>query len=325
MKSKIKANSQNVANPFIYSDTNKRYHTYDYYLKQRFGSKCAKIPIDAHMTCPNIDGSKGFGGCIYCSGGGVGASANCCMDIEEQYKRGVELLADKWHTDKYIPYLQYHTNTYSPLPVLKELYEKLLKLPGAVGLNIATRADCLPDRTVDYLADIAERTVLTVELGLQSIHDSTAKLINRGHTYEEFLDGYERLRHASDKINIAIHLIDGLPGEDPDMMLATAKAVGCLKPDMVKIHSLYVNKGTRLFDMYDAGEFTPIKKEEYIDILVRQLEVLPPETVIGRITGDGERGIAVAPDWAFRKVDILNGVDKKMFAENTWQGRLYGK
>ena len=204
-------------NPFKNSDTNKRYYTYDYYLRRTFGGKCAKVPLDAGFSCPNIDGRCALGGCIYCSDRGSGDfAASAALPISEQFRITREKLGSKWSTERCIPYFQAHTNTYAPLEILKEKYEEALAQNGVVGLNIATRADCLPDDVVEYLAEIAERTVLTVELGLQSVHDETAKLINRGHTFEKFLEGYEKLRNASDKINICVHIILGLPGEDEE-------------------------------------------------------------------------------------------------------------
>ena len=242
--------TQRETNPFKYSDTNKRYYTYDYYLRQTFGGKCAKIPLDAGFTCPNIDGRCACGGCIYCSDRGSGDfAASAALPIAEQFRITSEKLGSKWSTERCIPYFQAHTNTYAPLKILKEKYEEALSQRGVVGMNIATRADCLPDDVVNYLAEIAERTVLTVELGLQSAHDETARLINRGHTFEEFIKGYEKLRSASDKINICVHIILGLPGEDEEMMLETVRHVAALKPHQVKLHLLHVIKGTPMATM----------------------------------------------------------------------------
>ena len=241
----MKKATQRTQNPYKYTDSNKRYYTYDYYLRRTFGSKCAKIPIDAGFTCPNIDGKCAIGGCIYCSGRGSGDFAeSSVLPIAEQYSIVREKLSKKWSTGKCIAYFQAHTNTYAPLPVLKQKFEQALGLDGVVGLNIATRADCLEENICEYLAELAERTVLTVELGLQSAHDSTAALINRGHTYEEFVRGFERLRHASPKINICIHIIHGLPYENDDMMLRTVDRVAELHPEQVKIHLLHVIANT---------------------------------------------------------------------------------
>ena len=311
-------------NPFKNSDTNKRYYTYDYYLRRIFGGKCAKIPLDAGFTCPNIDGRCGYGGCIYCSDRGSGDfAASAALPIAEQLRVTREKLGAKWSTERCIPYFQAHTNTYAPLEILKEKYEEALSGEGVVGMNIATRADCLPDDVVEYLSEIAERTVLTVELGLQSAHDETARLINRGHTFEEFIKGYEKLRSASDKINICVHIILGLPGEDEEMMLETVRRVAALKPHQVKLHLLHVIKGTPMANMYERGDYVPLEKEEYVDLVCKSLELLPPETVIGRLTGDGMADDLLAPEWSRKKVSVINDIDKMLFALNTWQGAKF--
>lgn len=316
--------TQASVNPFPNSDTNKRYYTYDYYLKQTFGGKCAKIPLDAGFTCPNIDGRCGVGGCIYCSARGSGDfAADAALSIREQYELTRRALASKWRTERCIPYFQAHTNTYAPTAVLREKFEEALALPGVVGMNIATRADCLEEETVVYLAELAERTVLTVELGLQSVHDRTAALINRGHTFREFLSGYERLRQASDKIGICVHLIFGLPGESDEDMLESVRLVAALAPDQVKLHLLHVLRSSRLGRIYEAGGYEPLERERYISLVVRALELLPPDTVIARLTGDGMGEDLLAPEWSRKKVSVINDIDKKMFEENTYQGRLF--
>lgn len=317
----MKQTTQVRNNPFPYSDTNKRYYTYDYYLKQTFGGKCAKIPLDAGLTCPNIDGRCGTGGCIYCSGRGSGDFAqSSSLSLEEQYRRTREQLSSKWSVERCIPYFQAHTNTYAPLSVLRPMFETALALPGAVGLNIATRADCLPDDVVAYLADLSHRTVLTVELGLQSSHDRTANLINRGHSWAQFCQGYEALCAASEDIHVCVHLILGLPGESEQDMLETVRRVAELHPHQVKIHLLHVLKGTVLADMYERGEYVPMTREDYIETVVKALTLLPPDTVIGRLTGDGMADDLLAPEWSRRKVTVLNDIDKRLFERNWQQG-----
>ena len=316
--------TQASCNPFPYSDSNKRYFTYDYYLRSVFGGKCAKIPLDAGLTCPNIDGKCGTGGCIYCSGRGSGDFAQLpTVPLDEQYERTRRALSGKWSVERCIPYFQAHTNTYAPLQTLHKLFEEALCLPGAVGLNIATRADCLPPDVVAYLADLAERTVLTVELGLQSVHDRTAALINRGHTWAQFCKGFEVLRGASGRIRIGVHLILGLPEETDTMMLDTVRRVAALHPDEVKIHLLHVLKGTRLAEMYGAGEYEPLERARYIELVARALTLLPPDTVIGRLTGDGMADELLAPVWSRRKVSVLNDIDKTLVEKNWYQGILY--
>ena len=315
---------QSDINPFKNSDSNKRYYTYDYYLRRTFGGKCMKIPLDAGFTCPNIDGRCSVGGCIYCSPRGSGDfAADSVLPIERQIEIGKEQLSGKWQTDRLIPYFQAHTNTYAPLDKIKEKIEPAMKAEGVVGVNIATRADCLEDGTVEYLASLAERTVLTVELGLQTIHDSTAFLINRGHTMADFEAGYNKLRSASDKINVCVHLIFGLPGENREMMLESVKRVAEMRPDQVKFHLLHVIDGTRLGEMYKNGEYTPLEQHEYVETVAEALIYLPPETVVGRLTGDGMRETLLAPLWSLKKTVVINEIDKLMFARNIWQGMSF--
>jgi hypothetical protein len=279
-----------------------------------------KISLNAGFTCPNIDGSKGVGGCSYCSSLGSGDFAgdpgeNLLCQFEEIKSK----MHKKWSEGKYMPYFQAHTNTYAPLDVLKRCYEPVLREPDVVGLSIATRADCLSDEVVDYLAELNERTYLIVELGLQSIFDKTGERINRCHTYAEFLDGYARLTERG--IKVCVHLIDGLPGEDKEMMLQSAREVAKLKPHCVKLHLLHVLKGTPIAAELERGELTLLTREEYVDIIVSQLEVFPKETIIQRLTGDGGRDSLIGPLWSLKKFVVLNEIDKEMVRRDTWQGR----
>ena len=317
-------NQRGSGHPFRFADGGKRYHTYDYWLKSTFGGKCAKIPLDAGFSCPNLDGACGAGGCIYCSGRGSGDFAeSAVVPLREQYDRQRAFLAKKWPVERCIPYFQARTNTYAPVEVLRPIFEEVLTYPNVVGMNIATRADCLPDETVALLGELSEKTVLTVELGLQTAHDETAACINRGHTYADFLAGYTRLRGGAPKALICVHLILGLPGEDEAAMLETVKRVAELKPDQVKIHLLHVLRGTALADLYEAGKYTPMEKEAYIATVVKALELLPPETVVARVTGDGAAEDLLAPLWSRRKREVLNGIDRALAEADTAQGRKY--
>ena len=317
-------NQRGGGHPFSFTDGGKRYHTYDAWLKSTFGGKCAKIPLDAGFSCPNLDGRRGVGGCIYCSGRGSGDFAeSAAVPLREQYDRQRAFLAKKWPTERCIPYFQARTNTYAPAEILRPIFEEALTWPGVVGMNIATRADCLSPDTVALLAELSERTVLTVELGLQTAHDATAAAINRGHTYADFLDGYTRLRVGAPKALICIHLIFGLPGETEEDMLETVRRVAELRPDQVKIHLLHVLKGTVLSDLYGAGKYVPMEREDYISAVVRALELLPPETVVARVTGDGAAQDLLAPLWSRRKREVLNAIDQRLTALETCQGRLY--
>ena len=316
--------TQRTQNPYKNTDTNKRYYTYDYYLRRTFGGKCAKIPLDAGFTCPNIDGKCGYGGCIYCSGRGSGDFAELpSMSLKEQYDVTRSKLSSKWDTKKCIAYFQAHTNTYAALDVLHDKFEEALSFDGVVGLNIATRADCIDEKIASYLADIANRTVLTVELGLQTVHDTTAELINRGHNFADFIKGYELLRKASDKINICVHLIFGLPNENREMMLSSVRQLSLMKPDQVKIHLLHVLKNTKMADLYESGEYTPLGKEEYVRLVADAIEIIPPDTVIARVTGDGMADELLAPDWSRKKVSVINDIDKLLYERNSYQGILF--
>lgn len=316
--------AQRDRNPFPYSDSNKRYYTYDYWLRETFGGKCAKIPLDAGFTCPNIDGSCGLGGCIYCSGRGSGDFAESpLLSLTEQYRIVKAKLSHKWSTERCIPYFQAHTNTYAPLSVLREKYEEALSFSGVVGMNIGTRADCIEEDIALYLAEIAERTVLTVELGLQSSNDETAKRINRGHDFEAFKEGYARLRRLGGKARIGVHIILGLPGEEDETMLNTVRDTAALRPDEVKIHLMHVLRDTALAEMYERGEYAEMERERYIRLVAEALTLLPQGTVIGRLTGDGMADDLLAPLWSRRKTTVLNDIDKYLYENDLWQGKCF--
>lgn len=315
---------QSQINPFPNSDSNKRYYTYDYFLKRTYAGKCAKIPLDAGFSCPNMDGKCGVGGCIYCSSRGSGDfAASAALPIREQYEITREKLSKKWSVERCIPYFQARTNTYAPLDVIKEKFEAALLCEGVVALNVATRADCLPDDVVEYLSELAERVDLTVELGLQTVHDSTAELINRGHNFAKFVEGYEKLRQANPKIRICVHIIFGLPGENDEMMMQTAKVVGKLLPDMVKIHLLHVIRETELAKWYESGEYIPLEREHYIELVATALQYFHKDTVIARLTGDGAPDDLLAPDWSRKKTTVINDIDKYLFTHDMWEGKLF--
>ncbi len=308
-------------NPFENSDTNKRYYTYDCYLKRRFGKKCVKIALDGGFTCPNIDGTISYGGCIFCSEKGSGDhTPPCNIPLNEQFELGKKLIENKWNDVFYIPYFQAHTNTYAPLYVLKQKFEQALALPNTVGLSISTRPDCLEDNVVDYLAELSLKTYLTVELGLQSANDKTLSLINRGHSYAQFVDGFNKLK--SKNINVCIHIINGLPGETYEDMMHTARCVAGLSPHALKIHLLYILKNTPLATMYERGEFDSLTRDEYVKLVCDQLEILPKDIVIERVTGDGVRKNLIAPLWSIKKTIVTNEIDKELVKRGTFQGFL---
>lgn len=313
----MKKPTQAARNPFPYSDSNKRYHTFEYYLRSRFGEKCARIALDAGFTCPNIDGTCGTGGCIYCLNGSASAAGT---NLSKQYAAGIAAMQSKWNCRKHIPYLQAHTNTYAPVETLRHVYNEALSLPGAVMLAIATRPDCLSQEILSLLSEISQKIPLLVELGLQTIHDDTAARINRGHSYAEFLDGYTRLKNAGGDIAICVHLINGLPGEGKAQMIASAEAVAALQPDMVKLHLLHVLHGTPLYNLYQQGAYTPMEQEEYVHIVCDQIELFPPETVIARVTGDAPAELLAAPLWCRRKTAVTNDIDKELYRRDSFQG-----
>lgn len=304
---------------FIYSDDNKRYHTYNYYLRHRFGQKVFKVPLNVDLGCPNRDGSKGVGGCIFCSAKMSGDFAgDPCDDIKTQFNKIKEKMHHKWNEGLYIPYFQAGSNTYADVETLRCMYYTALDFDGVVGLSIATRADCINEEIADLLEEISKKTYLTVEIGLQSIYDKTAKLCNRCHTYNDFRNGFEMLKKRG--INVCVHIINGLPYETQDMMINTAKTIGELGVHSIKIHLLHILKNTVLADMYERGDFRAMSLEAYVDTVCKQLEVLPEGVIIQRVTGDGAKEDLIAPLWSLKKFCVMNEIDKKMARENLCQG-----
>ncbi len=306
-------------NLFKYTLDNKRYHTLNYEYKKKFGCKVFKVSLNGNFTCPNIDGTVGYGGCIYCSKNGSGEFAgDKTKDLVTQFNEVKNILEKKWPNSKYIGYFQANTNTYAPLKVLKEKYETILKLPNVIGLSISTRPDAISDEVLDYLADLNKKTFLTIELGLQTIHPTTSKLINRCHTLECFDNMVKKLH--SRKINTVVHIINGLPFETKEMMLDTIRHLNKLPIDGIKIHMLHILKNTPLETFYKKTKFHVLKKEEYVDIVCDQLELLKDNIVIHRITGDPKSEDLVEPEWLVKKFGVLNEIDKELEKRNTFQG-----
>ncbi len=306
-------------NKFKYSNTNKRYHTLDYYYKNKFGEKIFKVSLNAGFSCPNIDGTIGTGGCIYCSKTGSGEFAGNKEDsIEKQFIEIRDMMHKKWPRAKYIGYFQARTNTYAPVEELKKLYEKVLSFDNVVGLNIATRPDSITDECLQYLTDLNKRTYLTIELGLQTTNVNTTKLINRCHTLECFENMVKKLRNNN--IDVVVHIINGLPYETKEDMLNTVKYLNNLDIQGIKIHMLSIVKDTLLEKMFKKEKFKVLTKEEYIDIVIEQLELLRPEIVIHRITGDPKLDELIEPSWLTKKFCVLNDIDKEMVKRDTYQG-----
>ena len=304
---------------FKYSLDNKRYHTLNYYFKKKYGCKVFKVSLNAGFTCPNIDGTKGLGGCTYClNGSGEKIKTD---DLVKQFNDVKDVMLKKWPNAKYIGYFQANTNTYAPLSELKEKYELILKQDNVVGLNIATRPDSITPEVYNYLEDLNKRTDLVIELGLQTINEKTAKYINRGSTLKEFEDCLNELNKRN--INVVVHIINGLPFETKEDMINTAKYLSHKKILGIKIHMLHILKDTTMFKQYLKDNFHVLTKEEYVDIVCDQLECLRDDIVINRITGDPIKEELVEPDWLIKKFGVLNEIDKEMVRRDSYQGKKY--
>lgn len=308
-----------MENKFKYTSDNKRYHTLTYYYKEKFNSKVCKVSLNANFTCPNIDGKVGIGGCIYCSKLGSGEYAgNPKEDLITQFEKGKKTMQRKWPNAKFIAYFQANTNTYAPIERLKECFEPFINRDDCIGLSIATRSDSITDECLDYLEDISKRTYLIVELGLQTIHEKTSKLINRCSSLDNFDKMVKRLKMRN--INVVVHIINGLPYETEEMMIDTVKHLNDLNIDGIKIHMLGVLKDTPLEKYYQKHKFHILTKEEYVNIVVKQLEYLNPKIVIHRLTEDPKQEDIIEPTWLTKKFTILNEVDKIMSTRNLYQG-----
>lgn len=301
---------------FKYACDNKRYHTLSYHLKSKFGEKVFKAAIDAGFTCPNIDGTCGRGGCTYClSGSGNFTSPGT---VKEQLERERARIAAKHPKPKLIAYFQAHTNTYAPLETLERLYEEALICEDVVGISVATRPDCIDEDKARYLSSLSKKTYLTVELGLQSVHDKTAERINRGYGFETFEKSFYTLKERN--IRTSVHLINGLIGETEEDMIKSAEILAAMKPDAVKIHLLHILKGTVCEKEYESGLLAILSKEEYVNIVAEQLRYFEPSCVIERLTGDGPKDSLIAPMWSRAKIAVLAAIDKRMAEKNYYQG-----
>ncbi|MBY6053253.1 TIGR01212 family radical SAM protein [Cytobacillus firmus] len=311
-----------TVNPFPYASDNKRYHTWNYHLRSEFGHKVFKVALDGGFDCPNRDGTVAHGGCTFCSAAGSGDFAgNRTDDLDTQFNAIKTKMHHKWKDGKYMAYFQAFTNTHAPVEVLRDMYERVLEQEGVVGLSIATRPDCLPDDVVDYLAELNKRTYLWVELGLQTVHERTALLINRAHDYQCYVEGVSKLRKHG--IRICSHIINGLPLETPEMMMETAREVAKLDVQGIKIHLLHLLKGTPMVKQFEKGMLEFLSLDEYINLVCDQLEILPPEMIVHRITGDGPIDLMIGPMWSVNKWEVLNGIDAELKRRNSWQGKFY--
>lgn len=306
--------------PKLWSD--KRFHTWNTEMRETFGSKVFKVMLDAGFTCPNRDGSIAKGGCTFCSARGSGDFAGSRRDdLVTQFNKIRDRQHIKWPEAKYIGYFQAYTNTYAPVEELREYYEAILEQPGVVGLSIATRPDCLPDDVVEYLAELNERTYLWVEMGLQTIHESTSELINRAHDTACYLEAVEKLRKHN--IRVCTHIIYGLPQESHEMMLDTGRAVAQMDVQGIKIHLLHLMRKTPMVRQYEAGLLRFLEQDEYVKLIVDTLEFLPPEMIVHRLTGDAPRDLLIGPMWSLKKWEVLNAIDDELKQRDTWQGKMW--
>ena len=304
---------------FKYTLDDKRYHTFNYYLKTKYQTKVAKISLNANFTCPNRDGKVSRGGCLFCSDSGSGDFAgNPSDDLKVQFKKVSEMMSHKWPNCKYIAYFQANSNTYGPVEKLKATFEPFVNQKNIVGIDIATRPDCLDNNVIEYLANLNQRTDLWVELGLQTIHETTAKWFNRGYSLEVFEEALKKLR--ANNINVCVHIINGLPVETKQQMLETVKYLAKQDIQGIKIHMLYALKNSRIARYMEEHHLDFMSREEYIDLVVSQIEYLPSHIVIMRLTGDGKQDELYGPLWSIKKVTLLNDITKKMKELDTYQG-----
>lgn len=311
-------------NPFPYAeDKNKRYHSWNFALRQEFGEKIFKVPIDAGFDCPNRDGTVAKGGCTFCSVSGSGDMIVAPeAPLPEQFEKEIAMMHKKWpQVDKYIVYFQNFTNTHAPVAVIRERFEQVLTLPGVVGISIGTRPDCLPEDVVDYLAELNQRFYLWVELGLQTTFETTSNAINRAHDYQTYLDGVASLRKHN--IRVCTHLINGLPGETIEMMQENVRrTIQDSDIQGIKLHLLHLMRNTRMLRDYHEGRLQLMRRDTYVSLICDQLEMIPPEIIIHRLTGDAPWDSLVGPMWSLKKWEVLNEIDQEMLRRDSYQGKF---
>ncbi|AQP42892.1 radical SAM superfamily protein [Streptococcus gallolyticus] len=301
----------------------KRYNTLNDYYRQIFGEKIFKVPIDAGFDCPNRDGTVAHGGCTFCTVSGSGdAIVAPDAPIRDQFYKEIDFMHRKWpDVKKYLVYFQNFTNTHDTVDVIRERYEQAINEPGVVGINIGTRPDCLPDETIAYIAELSDRMHVTVELGLQTTYDETSKIINRAHTYDLYVETVKRLRQLAPKVEIVSHLINGLPGETHDMMIENVRrCVTDNEIDGIKLHLLHLMTSTKMQRDYHEGRLKLLGMEEYVNIICDQLEIIPKNIIIHRITGDAPRDMLIGPMWSLKKWEVLNAIDQEMDRRGSYQG-----
>lgn len=301
-----------------------RYFSYNRFLKHKFGRRVQKVSVDAGFTCPNVDGTVAIGGCTFCDNRSFSPSRRIKRrDILDQVSDGIRRLKIRYDCDTFIAYFQPATNTYGKLERLREVYERALEHPQVVGLAIGTRPDCVPNETLELLAEIASRTYLAVEYGIQTIHDRSLNWMNRGHDYAAFPDAMARSRGRG--FEICAHIMLGLQGETRDDMLATAREIAIQNPDSIKIHNLYAVKKTPLAEQVERGQVTLMNRDDYVRTLVDFLELLPPTMIVERVSGDAPPDYLVGPNWCLDKPGLLSALEQEFRQRDTWQGKFYQK
>lgn len=300
----------------------KRYHSLNYFLRNKFNEKIYKISLDGGFTCPNRDGKVAKGGCTFCSARGSGDYAGSrILSINEQFNDRKKMMEKKWKDGKYIAYFQAYTNTYAPVEELRQKYEEAIKQENVVALSIATRPDCLDDDVVDLLEEISKKTYLWVELGLQTINDESARNFNRGYDFKVFEEGIKKLQDRN--IEVVVHTIFGLPGETKEDMLKTVDYVAHSGAQGIKFHLLHLMSGTQMVKQYESGELKLLSQEDYIDLICKGIAMIPQDMVVHRLTGDAPRESLIGPMWSLKKWEVLNAIDKALVDNDIYQGKNY--
>ncbi|GAB6168660.1 TIGR01212 family radical SAM protein [Clostridium carnis] len=300
----------------------KRYHSLNYYLRNKFNEKVFKISLDGGFTCPNRDGKAGKGGCTFCSARGSGDYAGSrILSITKQFDDRKEMMEKKWKNGKCIAYFQAYTNTYAPVEVLRQKYEEALAQENVVAISIATRPDCIDDDVLDFLEELNKKTYLMVELGLQTINDESARNFNRGYDFEVFDNTLKRLLERN--IEVVVHTIFGLPKETKEDMLKTVEYVAHCGAQGIKFHLLHLMKGTKMVEQYESGELKLLSQEDYIDLICKSVAMIPEKMVVHRLTGDAPRDLLIGPMWSLKKWEVLNAIDKALEDNNIWQGKEF--
>lgn len=307
---------------FAWKNAGYRYYPYSYFLKQKFGRRVQKVSIDAGFTCPNVDGTVAIGGCVFCDNRSFSPSRRVRRDkIQAQIEDGISRLKRRYKVDRFMAYFQPATNTYAPVEELRPLFEQAISHPEVVALSIGTRPDCVPDDVLDLIEELATRVHVSVEYGMQTVHDRSLDWMNRGHHHDAFLDAMERSRGRG--FEICAHVMLGLPGESKEDMLDSAREIAAQQVDSVKIHNLYCVKKTPLEQQVLSGEVRLMSRDEYIDVLIDFLELLPPRVIVERISGEAPPDYFVGPSWCLDKPGVLKALDAELKRRDSWQGKNY--